>query len=134
MDDYDDVTLPPAPIGNLGLLPARDGLVLTYRQPPAQVCFKSTAMVDQDIAAFGTMRAELLPPVPETWPGGLVHGVRRDPAWSIEGDALAGDVLIHIRDDRFGWLHTIHTRERARQFALAILAQLEEPPPVHGRA
>jgi hypothetical protein len=130
----DVVKLPPAPIGQLDILPARDGLVLTYNEPPEQVCVKSTRTVDQDIAALGTMRAELLPPVPETWPGGLVHGVRRDPAWSIEGDALAGDVLIHIRDDRFGWLHSIHTRERARQFALAILAQLEERPPVHGRA
>jgi hypothetical protein len=92
-------------------------------------------VIDQDIAALGAMRAELLPPVPETWPGGLVRGVRRDPAWSIEGDALAGDVLVHLRHEGFNWLHFIYTRDQARRFAQAILAQLEGPlPSVHGRA
>ena len=116
-------------IARLDLLPARDGVMLTYAKAPAAVCIKSTAVVQSDIAVLGLARTRLLPAVPESWPGGLVAGCYRDPAYSIEHDALAGDVLIHLRDERFGWLHYIVTRDRALDFANRILAQLDAPPP-----
>jgi hypothetical protein len=129
MADSDDDALSPAPIARLDLLPARDGVMLTYAKAPAAVCIKSTAVVESDIAVLGLARTRLLPAVPESWPGGRVAGCYRDPAYSIEHDALAGDVLIHLRDERFGWLHYIVTRDRALDFANRILAQLDAPPP-----
>jgi hypothetical protein len=129
MADSDDDALSPAPIARLDLLPARDGVMLTYAKAPAAVCIKSTAVVESDIALLGLARTRLLPAVPESWPGAMVAGCYRDPAYSIEHDALAGDVLIHLRDERFGWLHYIVTRDRALDFANRILAQLDAPPP-----
>jgi hypothetical protein len=107
----------------------RTGVIFDHPEPMPTLYFKECKVIEQDIAGLGDLRAELTPPVAETWPGGPVSGCRRDPAYSIEHDALAGDVLLHLRDERFGWLHYIITRDRARDFANKILAELGAPPP-----
>ena len=89
-----------------------------------------TEAVEAALQMFGLARAEMLPAVPAEWPRGqMVRGVFRDPAFDMEADQLAGDPLLHIRHQRFGWLHFIITKAEARKLGEALIAQADAPPP-----
>jgi hypothetical protein len=113
------------------ILPDQTALVLTWFEEGCEPygVRTSTAALDETIATLGLCRTGLLPPVPATWTSQPVEA-RRDPAWSLETDALAGDSLLHIRDARFGWLHYIITKEDAAKLGRALVAQAEAPAPV----
>ncbi len=104
----------------------RGGVLLHYPEPLPQLLRRTTKSVEQEIAGLGDLRANLVPAVPETWPGGVCTCLR-NPAYSVEMSAL-DEVMIHVRDERFGWLHYVMSREQATQFAEMIVKVQAGPP------
>jgi hypothetical protein len=91
--------------------------------------------LERMIAVYGTARAELLPAVIAQWAPGQMVTAHRDPSWSIERDQLAGDPLLHIRHEGFGWLHFIMNRDDARRIGQSLIAFADAPSPdASGRA
>jgi hypothetical protein len=111
------------------VLPDCKSVLVERPEPlPAVYCMELPT-VESLLAVLGDVRRRMLPQVAETWPVDMRVDCVRDPRWSLWTDRLAGDVILHVRDARFGWLHYVITRDEARRFATAILAQLEAPPP-----
>ena len=103
--------------------------------PPTRMIL-ATAAVDSALAALAMARTGMVPAVPATWKEEqTVKHCYRDPPWSIETDRLAGDVVLHLRDERFGWLHYVIGKANALELAAALanIAVLP-PPPMRGVA
>jgi hypothetical protein len=105
-------------------------------QKVAEVTFPTAALsLDVDgiksvIAALGELRAGMLPGEPtEFAPTGSVHAIS-DPAWTAEPEMMEGNILLHIRDPGFGWLHYCLPRDAARKLGthLQALADLPNKP------
>lgn len=125
---------------------ADDGrLVIDFRvsEPPYRfLAAFTTGALDEHIQNLGMMRTGMKPSIPKVWKlGQPVAGVYRDPAvmlerdvkWSLETDQLAGDALLHMRHERFGWLHFIITKSIAADLAKQIVAIAQAPaPPARG--
>lgn len=118
----------------LSLNPERDALTVKYHGPQPYALTMTTGAVEEVIANYGAARTAMLPPVAEAWTPSTTVEATRDPAWLIETDAFAGDVLVHVRDVRFGWLHYIFTKDRARALGAALVQKADTPAPVAGRA
>jgi len=109
---------------------------LSKDQKVAEVTFSAdqpiTLSLDVDdikavIVALGELRAGMLPgEAPEFVPTGSVHAIP-DPAWTAEPEMMEGDILLHIRDPGFGWLHYCLPREAARKLG-AHLQNLADLP------
>jgi hypothetical protein len=98
--------------------------------PPVRATF-DTDTVGMILKNLGEFRGQMTPAIqPERWPGGQKADTIPDPAWYVEQDAERGDIVLHIRDPRFGWLHYAIPRATAQQ--LAVLLQLANGEP--GRA
>lgn len=96
---------------------------------------RSTFTVDHDakqveelLEVFGRARSGMLPKIPETWVSATVEATR-DPKFLVEGDALAADALLHIRDPLFGWRHYIFTKDLARKLGAEMIAWADRPAP-----
>lgn len=88
------------------------------------------AQVDAALALLGAARVKMLPAYPATWERGqMVRDVHRNPVWLQETDQLAGDVLLHLRDPRFGWLHFIFSKDEARKLGAEMIAWADRPAP-----
>ena len=116
--------------------PGRD--VVTFLDAPADSPVRqfTTGAIEQLLWVLGFARRQMLPEVAKSWtPHTPLEGVQRDPAFMIETEALAGDLILHIRDGRFGWLHYVFSRADARAIAENILERCDAaPPPVAGNA
>ena len=80
-------------------------------------------------AKLGELRALMIPPIHPDWAMGQKVVVRPNPRWVSEPDVMRGDSLLHIRDDRFGWLHYLIPREAAAKLAGFLQTQVDSPPP-----
>ena len=89
----------------------------------------TTASVDATLALLGTARAKMLPAYPAAWERGQTVCADRNPVWVQETDRLAGDVLLHLRDPRFGWQHYIFTKDDARKLGAEMIAWADRPTP-----
>lgn len=125
-----DAVTDPAPV------PARpqlaidpDGGSLTVTFPSGNVAQLTTAEVEQTIKNLGLMRSGMAPEIPAGWTlGTAVQDVCRDPAWEMESDQR-GDALLHVRDERLGWLHFIFTKIEAKRLGIALMGQAAAPLP-----
>jgi hypothetical protein len=104
--------------------------------PFAYIAKFTAGFLDDFLQRVGLMRTGVLPAVPKTWaPGQTAENAYRNPAWLIETDQLAGDALLHIRDERFGWLHFIFGKAEAAKLSRALAdVAAAAPPAAHGSA
>jgi hypothetical protein len=112
----------------------RKTMLIEFAGQPSPAAM-SAETVDLTIENMGFARGHMLPPVPSEWKSGQVVKAFRDPMWSIEPDALASDIIVHMRH-HFGWMHFALSRKYAEHLAATILKALREnpPPEMKGRA
>jgi hypothetical protein len=104
-------------------------LTITFPStPPVAIQWKAP-MVDEHLQKLGKLRAGMRPEIPKTFAPGQLVGAVSDPAWVTEPDAMLGRTLLHIRDPRFGWLHYLIPKEKARKLAGLLQAQADAEPP-----
>jgi hypothetical protein len=90
-------------------------LTITFPSPPPVAIQWKAPMVDEHLQTLGKLRAGMRPEIPKTFAPGQLVGAVSDPAWVTEPDAMLGRTLLHIRDPRFGWLHYLIPKEKARK-------------------
>src|SRR5438067_1765823 len=67
------------------------------------------------IALLGATRSAMLPEEPDAFvPPKSLHAIPA-PGWTVEPELLNGEVLFHIRDPRFGWLHYCLSKSAAER-------------------
>lgn len=105
-----------------------------------EIPFPMQLKVDAPLAAdlietLGRTRAALTPEWPRelSSPPGVPRGAERDYLWTVQSEVY-GDVLIHFRDPRYGWLCYVMSKETARQFAEGLIEHSDEPAAQVGRA
>lgn len=111
--------------------PDRGSVTFTPDDGPLPPSILNTAALDLYLDLFGRARAEMLPAVPEKWTllQRVVWDCCRDPKSELEADQLTGDALLHIRDQRYGWLHYVLSKDQARELGAALIAQADAPAP-----
>lgn len=74
------------------------------------------------IALLGATRSAMLPEEPSEFvPPKSLHAVQ-EPGWTVEPELLDGDVLFHVRDPRFGWLHYCLSKPAAERLGTHLLS------------
>jgi len=105
-------------------------LSLKFTDHPKTTHRLEAAQVDEMIANLGSYRMKMEPKPTSDWkPGSKVDRAITDPRWYVEPEMMQGDILLHIRDLRFDWLHYILPRESARKLAEALISVADAPPP-----
>jgi hypothetical protein len=85
-----------------------------------------TVQMDADalskfIAQLADARSRMTPPVPNDPPTtATVRGIPA-PRIEVEGEAMLGHGLVHLRDPRYGWLHYSLPHAQSRQVGEALL-------------
>jgi hypothetical protein len=92
------------------------------KQEGLRISRLTTADVDTSIEALGRVRPDMEPPIPSKWQRGQTVTCRRNPAWDFEASALGGELMLHLRDERYGWLHYVIDKETAGKMGLALLS------------
>lgn len=64
-----------------------------------------TAAVDDILQNLSNFRAGMQPSIAAEYKLGQKCLAKPDPRWYGEPDMMTGHTLLHIRDDRYGWLH-----------------------------
>lgn len=90
--------------------------------------FKARALEDL-LGYLGAARTGLKPPVSPEWALGQNVKCFRNPVWSFELEPLAGDLVLHLRDERFGWLHYVIDKDECGKFAGIFAAVACAAPP-----
>lgn len=90
--------------------------------------FKTLAL-DELLHNLGVARTAMKPAVSPEWIIGQPVKCFRNPAWFIEIEQLAGDAVLHLRDDRYGWLHYVIDKEEAAKLAVFFAAVAATPTP-----
>jgi hypothetical protein len=117
------------------ILPNLGELLVTLPMKPAQQFTVTAAKLDELFHTLGVLRSGMIPFHSETWERGSEVTSLRDPTWSLENDQLAGDPLLHLRSEWFGWLHFILDKEEARKLGEALIALSNATaPPAAGSA
>ena len=102
----------------------------TDRPGPPYITAFTTGALDEHIQYLRSCRICMSPAFPMIWEQGQrPKNYGANPQWFLENTALAGDVILHLRDGGFGWLHyTLGTAE-ARELGKALIAHADEPRP-----
>jgi hypothetical protein len=87
------------------------------------------AGIEKIIGNLGELRAAMKPDVANDRPTGEMARVLFDPRWSTELEMIQGNSLLHVRDDRYGWLHYMLPKHEAKRLAGYLQAQANTPPP-----
>jgi|GEM_PF-3688202 len=90
--------------------------------------FKTLAL-DDLLGHLGLVRTTLKPGVSPDWDTGQSVGCYRNPAWRMEIEHLAGEAVLHLRDDRYGWLHYVIDKAEAAKLAAFLAAVAWAPAP-----
>jgi hypothetical protein len=88
------------------------------------------ALAERLIYELGWFRAALQPEVPqlpEAFPPGSPFRAERETTWATSLDAF-GDVVVHIRDPRFGWLNYVMSAETARAYGEKLIERADSAP------
>lgn len=88
-----------------------------------------TAGIEKIINSLGQLRAAMNPEVPHDCPMGEMVPVVFDPRWSTELEMTQGNSLLHVRDNRYGWLHYVLPKHEAKRLAGFLETQANTPPP-----
>ena len=87
-----------------------------------------TAAVDELLRSLGSLRAHMTPEHGYDDPRGKkTEGAIINPRWAVETELMNRDILLHIRDPRFGTLSFLLPRDIARQMGQALLDLSEGP-------
>jgi hypothetical protein len=88
------------------------------------------AGVDELLRGVGSLRAHMLPEHSYDDPRGKKHeGVTVNPRWATEHDLMFAQVLLHLRDARYGILSFLLPREEARNLGQLLLDLGSDSPP-----
>jgi hypothetical protein len=91
------------------------------------VSFNASAL-EEHITDTGNVRAQIEPPVASDLVLGQVVAAVGSPVWKLEQEAHSGNVILHLRDPRFGWLHYVLGRDSSRSLAAQLLRYAETVP------
>lgn len=90
--------------------------------------------IETMISGLVQIRMRMSPEVPrEIKLSGPHHMTEPDPIWRMDGEAMTGDPLMHLRHSGFGWTHWLLPRHEARNLALALQRFAEAPAPTDQR-
>jgi hypothetical protein len=111
-------------------------ITITFPTEPPMSCKLQTPLVDDLLRAVGMLRAHMLP---EHRYEDLTHTKNEsvnDPRWATGTELLSGDIVLNIRDPRYGTLSFLLPRERAGELGqiLVRLASAPRPAPPLGKA
>jgi len=85
------------------------------------------------IALLGATRSAMLPEEPAGFvPPKSLHAIP-EPGLTVERERLNGDVLLHLRDPRFGWLHYCLSRQLAERLGTHLLNLAQQPDTASGK-
>ena len=116
------------------LLPGRTEVLITFPERPPAAVRLGVASVESFLEHLGRVRMDLDPPVPEKYQAGMCVA-HLDTVIVVSAETITGDVILNVRDRRYGWLRYLISRDRAREIGAAILQQVEKlPPEMSGRA
>jgi len=101
----------------------RRSATITFKSDQAFTVTLEVAAVEGLLQAFGLMRGHLLPEPPREFALGTLSEALRDPIINTELDLKEGGSLIHLRDERYGWLHYLLPRDSARELGRLLQAQ-----------
>ena len=102
-------------------------VTVTFPTDPPVVLKLDVADVEDMLRNLGEFRAAMKPEVPRVRPTGMVPA-RPDPIWWSEPDAMQGHSLLHIRDDRYGWLHYLLPPNEAKKLGQLLQTQAVSQP------
>jgi hypothetical protein len=105
-------------------------LTVTFpTSPPVAVELKADG-VDDLLRGVGILRASMIPEQPNVDPRGKQHdNVILDPRWATEHDLLNEDVLLHLRDPRYGTLSFLLPRKDAQALGQSLIDLASTPLP-----
>lgn|SRR5262249_10503525 len=106
----------------------RRTVTMTFATTPPATLKLDAQELEALLEKLGECRALMCPEVPWTFPEGRPSPSIGDPPWKTEPDLLHGNVFLHIRDPRFGWICNIILRENARRLADALQKDTEITP------
>jgi hypothetical protein len=100
--------------------------------PPVKL---DTAAVDDLLKGLGALRAQMAPPQPSDDPRGKVNdAVVINPRWATEKDIMRGQVLLHVRDPRFGALAFLLPNDEAKNLGHSLVTLAERPAQQTGKS
>ena len=111
-------------------------ITVTFPTEPPMSYKLQTSLVDDLLRAVGMLRANMLP---ERLYEDLTHTKNEsivDPRWATGTELLSGDIVLNIRDPRYGTLSFLLPREGAGKLGqiLVHLASASHPAPPLGKA
>ena len=108
----------------LTLNDTKDRVTWTIEDLDLKLVF-SAETVSELIIKLGEARAQMTPAVERDYKLGQVVATIPDPIWATEPDLMQGLSLLHIRDQRFGWLHYAFPPNEAAKLGNYLLKQAE---------
>jgi hypothetical protein len=100
----------------------RQNISVTFPTDPPVELRLDAAGINDLLHGVGGLRAVMLPEHSYDDPRGQkLTNVVPDPRWSTEHDLLLGNILIHLRDPRFGTLSYLLNRDEARALGQSLV-------------
>jgi len=97
-------------------------VTVTFPSDPPVSLKLDAAAVDALLHGLGGLRAQMQPQPALDFQPGQQFLAAQDPSFVTEADAMQNSV-VHLRDPRFGWLHYMVPREKARKLAVSLAMQ-----------
>ena len=88
-----------------------------------------TSGVDELLSKVGEMREQMQPAIPLKYTSVETVLARVDPAWWVESEAMMGNIVFHLRDPPFGWLHYMMPKPEVRKLIDLLQKQVDAPEP-----
>jgi hypothetical protein len=104
----------------------RQHLTVTFLSNPTPVKLDVND-VEELLKRLGQFRSNMLPETPEALVDGTVVTAILNPDWRTELDQKSGATLLHVRDQRYGWLTYVIPRVAARKLASLLQEQVGSP-------
>jgi hypothetical protein len=105
----------------------RKTVTVTFPTDPIVIVNYDLSAIEDMLKNLGEFRAAMKPEVSRKAPvAGMIAAVP-NPQWYTQPDAMRGDSLLHIRDDRYGWLHYLLPRADALKLGQLLQTQAELP-------
>jgi hypothetical protein len=105
----------------------RETLTITITRDPVVGLSLDAHATDFIIHEIGKARAAMEPPHSLDDPRGKPVEAILAPRWAVESDRLTPDLILHIRDPRFGILAFAIPRDQARTLAETLNSLLAAP-------
>jgi hypothetical protein len=83
--------------------------------------------VEELLKRLGEFRTNMLPEIPQALADGTVVTAISNPDWRTELQPETGATLLHVRDQRYGWLTYAIPRAAARKLASLLQEQVSAP-------